>query len=1051
MQEATRHLTDAMAWIDALPTPVRLGEAYLEPEPAVVNRLLGELDRHSVNASDTAGFAAALAEDARARSRSHIGIDTFLHEYSLSSDEGVALMCLAESLIRVPDDTTALELVEDRLLRGDWENHMGRSESFLVNASTWGLLLTGRLFELDGASFIGTLKRLAGRLGREIALKAIRQAMVFVGRQFVISESIEDALRTVGPYRPTPDGMPDPRYSFDMLGEAALSEADAEGYFASYRNAIEALGRHYRDTPPGVAAVSVKLSALEPRFEPFQAGAIRRRLVARVMELVEVARALDIQVTIDAEEAHRHHLTLTVFHDVLTAGAARGWSGLGLAVQAYQKRALPTLDWLTELAQRHHTQIPVRLVKGAYWDTEIKRAQQLGLADYPVFVRKQATDVSFLACAQRMLASQGTLYGQFATHNAHTLASVVAFAQQHGTTEFEVQRLFGMGEALSEALSERRPDVPQRIYAPVGPYRALLPYLMRRLLENGANSSFVHHLSDERVPLAELIRDPVAELTHDDVPADVVLPPLLYGAERVNAKGLNLDDPAVLRSTLAAIRDALAHGYDAAPLVSGATALDLPSTPVVSPADTSHRLGSVRFATPLVASAALDAAHAAFDGWRTAPATERANLLDAWSENLEHDTDALLALLTSEAGRTLAAAHAEIREAVDFCRYYAALARRDLAMPVRLPGPTGELNRWTLEGRGVFLAISPWNFPLSILVGQIAAALVAGNAVIAKPSEQTNLIAHRAIVLAHGAGIPPGVLHLLHGTGDVAALLLADARLGGVVFTGSTHTARHIARALADREGPFVTLIAETGGINAMIVDSSAQPEQVVRDVLLSAFESAGQRCSSLRVLFLQRDVADDILSQLRGALAVQRVGHPCAVTTDVPPVINPRAQRDIDAYVASFPAAAVFRPQQALPATGYFVDPAIVELPVLAMPDREVFGPVLHTVRFEADELDRVVDLIRRTGYALTLGLHSRIEGRAEEIARTLPVGNFYVNRSIVGATVETQPFGGFGLSGLGPKAGGPRYLRAFCVERTVTINTAAVGGDTELLARGS
>ena len=1050
MHHLHKHLADAQRILRGLPIPPELHNDYLANERILIQELLDELQQHPVDTNDVQRLAEKLAEEARDRSRLRTGVDTFLNEYSLSSDEGIVLMCLAEALIRIPDDATAIRLIQDRLDDGDWQTHLGQSDSMLVNASTWGLLLTGRLFlNTDAASFFSGVSRVASRLGKEIALKTIRQAMSIVGQQFVISETITDTLRTVGPYQPQDTGQGETRYSFDMLGEAALSEDDASGYLQSYLDAIEALGSHYGDAPTGVAAISIKLSALHPRFEPRHVDALRGVLVERVQVLLEAARALDIQVTVDAEEAHRHHLTLSVFHDLYTSPQMKGWDGLGLAVQTYQKRAPATLRWIAELAQRERRSIPVRLVKGAYWDTEVKRAQELGLSDYPVFVRKQATDVAYLACAHRILQSDGALYGQFATHNAQTLASVIEFARHHENDQFEVQRLFGMGEVLCEVLREVHPQVSQRIYAPVGPYRELLPYLMRRLLENGANSSFVHHLNDERMPIYELIRDPAQELEDGRyVSADVYPPATLYGPGRVNSAGINLDDPVTLSEVLEALESDLTPRQEIQSLIHAAVSDgDTPPQPIINPADTDHVLGHVRFAGATTVDSAMATATAAFDSWRQVGVGTRAGMLEALANALEQERSLLLGLLTCEAGKTLTAAQAEIREAVDFCRYYAHLAREQLGTPLQLPGPTGEQNTLHYEPRGPFLCIAPWNFPLAIFTGQLAAALVTGNTVIAKPSEFTGLIASQLVQLAHRAGFPEQVLSLLLAHGADTLPLLTDSRLAGVSFTGSTATARTIQHALAERDGGFIPLIAETGGLNAMIADSSAHPEQVVRDVIESAFDCAGQRCSALRVLFVQEDIADAILDSLKGAMATLMVGHPAALDTDIGPVISAARATELEDYLNKFPSASVMRSPLHDTAHGHYVAPAIIELDELTMPEREVFGPVLHVSRFAASGLDKVVALVRDSGFALTLGLHSRIQGRAQRIASAVPVGNFYVNRTTIGATVESQPFGGFGLSGIGPKAGGPNYLKAFCVERTLTINTAAVGGDAQLL----
>jgi RHH-type transcriptional regulator, proline utilization regulon repressor / proline dehydrogenase / delta 1-pyrroline-5-carboxylate dehydrogenase len=1047
MPRVQEYISEAHELLTALPIPDAMAERFLADEARCVDALLAELSRHAVDRDRIGDGALQLAERARQHGRRQIGVDSFLKEYSLSSEEGVVLMCLAEALIRIPDDATALALVEDRLEQGQWDRHIGRSDSVLVNASTWGLLLTGRLFQLEGESLRGRFRQLVRRIGREWALKAIRHAMTIVGQQFVVSESIESALKTVGPYRASAR-RPELRYSFDMLGEAALCDADADAYHASYLNAIERIGTHYRDAPTGIPAISIKLSALEPRFEPRHLKLLRRRLADRVGKLLEAARALDVQVTIDAEEAARHHLTLTVFADLAALPVCQGWSGLGIAVQAYQKRAPQTVDWLAELAREHGIRFPVRLVKGAYWDTEVKRAQQLGLRDYPVYVRKQTTDVSYLVCAHRLLAARDALYGQFATHNAHTLAAVLSFADHHQNDDFEVQRLFGMGEGLSVAMRDHHAKVPQRVYAPVGPYKSLLPYLMRRLLENGANSSFVHHLSDERRDLRDLIRDPAETLNLvRNEPPPVPPPADIYLPARKNSSGLNFDDPRVLDATLRAVGKAVQQPRHATCLVpnagGGGAAVD-----VVSPADTTHVIGSVRFATAAEVEAAMDTVAASFDRWRLTPAEERARIIEALGDALLAHRIELLALLLTEAGKDLQAADAEVREAVDFCRYYALQARQAFAEPTLQPGPTGERNRFYHDGLGPFVCIAPWNFPLAIFTGQFVAALLAGNTVIAKPSELTNLIAHRVVTLAHEAGVPQDVLCLLLGPGpDTAAPLLRDPRLGGVAFTGGTPTAQSIHKTMADRKHGFARFIAETGGINALIADSSALVEQVVRDILMSAFDGAGQRCSALRVLFVQEAIADDVVRVLTGALTLWEVGHPARLSTDMGPVINAAMVEKIDRYLDGFPKNRVHRPSGPMGDYGHFVRPAVVELDGIRMPELEIFGPVLHVVRYPASAFDHVLATIRDSGFALTLGLHSRIEGRADYVADRLPVGNFYVNRTIIGATVETQPFGGFRLSGTGPKAGGPNYVRAFGTERTVTINTAAVGGDAELL----
>lgn len=1017
---------------------------FLIPEAAVVEELVRELRRYDVDAALVAREAQELAAEARERILGHLAIDTFLKEYSLSTDEGVLLMCLAEALLRIPDDATARLLIRDKLSEAHWETHLGRSDSVLVNASTWGLLLTGRLFKSENVMTYGDVRNLIGRLGEGLALKAIRQAMTMLGQHFVISEDIAHALR---------NARRDSLYSFDMLGEGAVSEQQAEVYFKSYLDAIEAIGKHYRGGRPLTAAISIKLSALHSRFEPLQFGRAREVLTERASSLLEAARDHQVQVTIDAEESHRLHLTLAIFKDLCESKTAAGWNGLGIAVQTYLKRALPVLDWLENLARDQDRSIPVRLVKGAYWDSEIKRAQQLGLEDYPVHVRKAATDVAYLAAAHRIFATRGALYGQFATHNAHTLAAVARYARHHGVHDYEIQRLYGMGGAIADVVAQRWPEMPQRIYAPVGQYETLLPYLMRRLIENGANSSFIHHLGNDEIPIDAIVRDPLTMLEErlGQGPSQIPLPEALYGEGRLNAPGVNIDDESVLRETLERIwEESREIDMDVLPgrTVEGAA---LRPEPIHSPADLGFLMGHVRFADAAHCQAAIDVLHAAFPRWQATPIEERAHLLERIAELLLEEQQKLLGLIMLETGRTLPAALAEVREAVDFCRYYAKLATDALAVR-ELPGTTGESNFYYRQGRGTFACISPWNFPLAIFVGQIAAALVAGNTVLAKPSELANLTATHCIDLMHRAGIPESVLVLLPARGeDVARHVLADERIKGVAFTGGTRTGKAIQRRLAERDGEIIPLVAETGGQNAMITDSSGLTEQIVKDVLVSAFDSAGQRCSSLRTLFVQDDVAEHVLGNLEGALAMLKVGHPLDPATDVGPVISGGAKREVERHLADMEAVAkrILRaPEPDNAVNGHYVAPAIVELEDIALPEREIFGPVLHVIRYAESDFDQVIEAVKATGYALTLGVHSRIQHRIDEVERRIRVGNLYVNRNMIGAVVGSQPFGGFGLSGTGPKAGGPDYLMPFTIERATTHNTTAVGGDTQLLS---
>ncbi|MCK1420981.1 bifunctional proline dehydrogenase/L-glutamate gamma-semialdehyde dehydrogenase PutA [Bradyrhizobium sp. 180] len=956
--------------------------------------------------------ATRLIEAIRKRDDRLGGVEDMLREFALSTKEGLALMVLAEALLRVPDARTADQFIEDKLGEGDFIHHETKSTAFLVNASAWALGLSARVIQ-PGETPDGTIGRLVKRLGAPAVRTATRQAMRLMGNHFVLGETIEQALE-----RGRPRSGQKPRYSFDMLGEGARTAADAKRYFDAYARAIETIGKTAGNHPlPDRPGISVKLSALHPRFEATSRERVMRELVPLLLDLAQRAKAHDLNFTVDAEEADRLELSLDVIAATLADGSLSGWDGFGLAIQAYQKRASAVIDYVDALARAHDRKLMVRLVKGAYWDTEIKRAQERGLDGYPVFTRKAMTDLNYIACASKLLALRPRIFPQFATHNALTVATVLELAQ--GSGGFEFQRLHGMGEALYEQLAKDHADIAYRTYAPVGSHRDLLAYLVRRLLENGANSSFVAQAADYRVPVSALLQRPAdaIERPQQAVHPRIPLPRDLFAPERRNSRGVEFGERAALDQLLADVR---------------AEAIDLKPIPD---------------ATPDRANAAVTATRAGFVAWSRTPAAARAAALEQAAHLLESRRAHFIALLQAEGGKTLDDALSELREAADFCRYYAAQGRKLFGVDAAMPGPTGESNALAMRGRGVFVAISPWNFPLAIFLGQVTAALMAGNSVVAKPAEQTPRIAREAVALLHEAGIPKSALHLVTGDGRIGAALTAHADIAGIVFTGSTEVARSINRALAAKDGPIVPLIAETGGINAMIADATALPEQVADDVVTSAFRSAGQRCSALRLLFVQEDVADRMIEMIAGAARELRIGDPSDVATHVGPVIDREAKQRLDAHIARMKGEARLHFAGHAP-EGCFVAPHIFELKEASQLTEEVFGPILHVVRYRAENLGRVLQAIERTGYGLTLGVHSRIDDTIEAIIDRVQVGNIYVNRNMIGAVVGVQPFGGNGLSGTGPKAGGPHYLARFATEQTVTINTAAAGGNAALLA---
>ncbi|HEV7603313.1 MAG TPA: bifunctional proline dehydrogenase/L-glutamate gamma-semialdehyde dehydrogenase PutA [Bradyrhizobium sp.] len=940
------------------------------------------------------------------------GVEDMLREFALSTKEGLALMVLAEALLRVPDARTADTFIEDKLGQGDFVHHETKSSAFLVNASAWALGMSARVIQ-PGETPQGTIGRLTKRLGVPAVRAATRQAMRLMGSHFVLGETIEAALE-----RARPHSARIPRYSFDMLGEGARTADDAGRYFKSYATAIDAIGRAAGEKPlPDRPGISVKLSALHPRFEAVSHRRVMAELVPLLVDLARRAKAYDLNFTVDAEEADRLELSLDAVAAAFGDASLAGWDGFGLAIQAYQKRAEAVIDYADDLARSLNRRMMVRLVKGAYWDTEIKRAQERGLDGYPVFTRKAMTDLNYIACARKLLSLRPRIFPQFATHNALTVATVLELAGGEGG--FEFQRLHGMGDALYEQLGEDYPELAWRTYAPVGSHRDLLAYLVRRLLENGANSSFVAVAADHSVPVETLLRRP-AELVGSADAAwhpNIRRPRDLYQPQRVSSRGIEFGDRVALNELVSAV------------------------------AASNPRVQEPIDATPEAACDAVTAARAGFKSWDRTPAETRAQILQRAADLLEQQTAHFIALLQREGGRTLDDSLSEVREAIDFCRYYAAEGRKLFGDGQVMPGPTGESNLLRLRGRGVMVAISPWNFPLAIFLGQVTAALMAGNTVVAKPAEQTPLIAAEAVRLLHESGVPESALHLVPGDGSIGAALVAHRDIAGVVFTGSTEAARSINRTIAAKDGPIVPLIAETGGINAMIVDATALPEQVADDVVTSAFRSAGQRCSALRLLFVQDDVADRMIEVIAGAARELKVGDPRDPSTHIGPVIDADAKQRLEAHITRMKQESRVHFAGTAPGDNY-VAPHIFELSSAEDLTEEIFGPILHLVRYRADHLDRVLQSIERTGYGLTLGIHSRIDDTIEAVIERLQVGNVYVNRNMIGAVVGVQPFGGHGLSGTGPKAGGPHYLARFAAEQTVTVNTAAAGGNAALMA---
>ena len=1019
-------------------------------EALIVNTLIGASKMTAAQRALITEQGIELVENCRARSHEAGTLDVFLQEFGLANDEGIALMCLAEALLRVPDDATADRLIAEKIQSGDWSAHRGKSTSAFVNASVWGLMLTGKIVRLEpeiAEETAGWVRRLVSTLGEPVVRQAVLQAMRIMAGQYVLGRSIAEGLdRGVSG---NPSGT---RFSFDMLGEGARTDADARRYLKSYAEAIAAIVAA-DDSYSVIEAngISVKLSALHPRYEYRHTKRVMQELLPRVKELALAARLGGVGFSIDAEEADRLELSLDIFEALARDPQLGSWDGLGFVLQAYQKRAWYVTDWLIALAAETGHRFMVRLVKGAYWDGEIKHAQEQGLEDYPVFTRKCHSDVCYQLCAEKLFSAPTEIFPQFATHNAHTAAMVGILAQGR---EFEYQRLHGMGQLLYDQMSGAE-ATPVRVYAPIGSHRDLLPYLVRRLLENGANSSFVNRFLDAKVPAAELMQDPFsltasqARRRHPGIP----VPPDLYRQEALpwrNSRGMDLANPMTAAAMLEKVGAAAKRPWSAAPIVGG-KCMPGESHNIVTPACSSEVIGQVCEADATSIEQALKLAVISQLEWDGGGVEIRCRGLEKTAALMEQHGEELIGLIVAEAGRTIIDALSELREAVDFCRYYAQRARADFAIKT-LPGPTGEINELSLHGRGVFACISPWNFPLAIFTGQVVAALVAGNSVIAKPAEQTPLIAARAVSLMHEAGIPVDVLQLLPGDGPgVGGKLVDDERISGVVFTGSTATARLINRRLARRDGAIATLIAETGGLNVMLVDATALPEQVVDDVISSAFHSAGQRCSALRVLFLQEDIADTVIEMLRGAMAELSIGNPALLATDVGPVIDLDARQLLEQHgqrmgrEAKLLATCVLGTEHS---DGFFFAPALYEISTLSQLPEEVFGPILHLIRYATRDMNQIIEDINASAYGLTLGIHSRIHGFARDIFNRSRIGNTYINRNMVGAVVGVNPFGGQGLSGTGPKAGGPHYLQRFATEKTRSDNAVARGGNAQLFS---
>lgn len=1029
------------------PDLMEISDHAFSDEQACMDFLLPKTEIFSVKADDIHSRAERYVKAIR-ENKADIGIENFLQQYRLGTKEGITIMCLAEALLRIPDSHTANALIYDKLHSSDWEQHLGKSQSLFVNASTWGMMLTGKITGLgdmpsDGVG--GVIGKLVSRMGEPIIREALKHAMHIISEQFVIGNTIEAAIKKAEEYEEKGYLL-----SYDMLGEGARTGTQAQIYYQSYLNAIDAVSKTTQKNQSlfEKPSISVKLSALHPKYYLLHFHSVMEELMPRLKTIIKKAVDNELCVSIDAEETYRLDISIAIFQELLADKDFNDYDGLGFVLQAYQKRAFHVIEHLGTLAKKNKRRIPIRLVKGAYWDQEVKRTQDMGLPDYPVFTRKSHTDVSYLACAAQITEYDDYFYPQFATHNALTVSSILEVLG--GKMRFEFQRLYGMGETFYEQLVEK---IPCRIYAPVGEHKELLPYLIRRLLENGANTSFINLLLDHDQPINQILADPISKAIRNDGYSNPDTPlPLEMYPDRRNSPGFDLGNMVHLNKLDNVVKEFSDHKWECSPIINGKD-VGVKKHDVFCPFDKNRNIGAVGFCNAYNAGLALTSADNAFHKWSRTSVVERFVAIDKAASLLEKNMNEAIALCVYEAGKTVKDAIAEVREAIDYCRYYAAIARKNFEIPKAMSGPTGESNMLSLHGRGTFVCISPWNFPLAIFTGQIVAALLAGNTVVAKPAQQTSLIAGFMVKLLHEAGVPGNVLHLLPGTGEeLGPVFINDLRVKGVAFTGSTETARKINISLANREGPIIPFIAETGGQNAMVVDSSALPEQALDDIITSAFESAGQRCSSLRVLYVQEFVADKYESLLSGALEQLKIGPTNDLTSDIGPVIDEKAKKSLLAHINNMSGSAKLVAKSKIDLdsdkNGHYVAPHIFEIKSITELSKEVFGPILHIVRYKSGEIERVIEEINSTGYGLTFGIHSRIEHKIEEIGVAIKAGNIYVNRSMIGAAVGVQPFGGQGLSGTGPKAGGPNYLMRFATERTVSVNTAAIGGNISLLS---